>query len=334
MTLHSEAGFPPLHLAFHENAETWRQNLIGNPQFGQQTKDGATTPPDGWSVKTGTYGAANGVTVSTTITRSGGQSLHFTAQPNKTIEVVSEFTPMEVDDIVSASWVGRVDNNEAGDNVDAFVDFYRADKTTLVSSLTLGGAGTEGAFTKSRSGFIRLSSVLIRYAQFRLRRTTGSAPNEDFYVDSVKLTKALSGFHVTASAQNNIASGVDVVVNLNDDSGTIEYDNGDVYNTGSDRYEAPVDGVVTFRAQVGLLGLTGSEEFDIALRINGTRQKASRKQVAVSGGTVADVAATFLLDEGDLVDVVLQHDGPGAGINLETASSITFWSGAGITRED
>lgn len=319
--------------AFHENTETWRQNLVGNPQFGQQTKPAADEPPDGWSMKTGDWD--DDATVSTSITHSGGQSLHIKELPSRTVEIVSDFIPYEPGDILEGSIVSRAENTGgATDFLKGFIDIYFGNKTTLSSSSPQIVGNTTASFVKARGVTYRDTAGSARYAQFRIELVSGIAPNQDHYIDSVKLTKALGAFSAEAGTQADIATGTDVVVNFDDDSGAPAFDRGEIFDTGNNRMDAPFNGISTFTAQVGLLSLSGSESMDIAIRVNGSRVKASNTVVATTGGTIATVTAELDLDEGDLVDVVVQHDGPGTGIDLETANTVSFFTGSNITRED
>lgn len=319
--------------AFHENEETWRQNLIGNPQFGQQTRDAATFEPDGWTVTTGAWGAGN-VVRDEAVSQSGCASVKFPAiGSSRTIEMVSDFIPIEGDDILSGSFLFRKDAADANTSLEIFLDFYQGDKTTLVESVSIGTDTTDtGAdFLKVPTEWIRVDND-SRYFQARIRSVVVTSGTANIYVDSVRTTKALGAFRAEMSGDEVDLAFATVTVPFD----TEIFDRGEIYDTPNKEADFAFDGISSFSATVSMRGLTTTEFFAIGIRRNGVSKGTS--PIVFGRGSLlvrTTVTASFDIVKGDLINVVLTHSGPTTGgVDIVSGPSDSYFSGNNITRED
>jgi hypothetical protein len=316
---------------YHENEDRLHNVMVLNGEFGAQTLDVASNPPDFWYMQTGTYGASSDVYVSTTQQQTGGRSLHFRNVATASRALWSEFFPVNEGELLTQECIVRLSANSNGGSFNAYLYVYEEDKSTQVDIMATCFYSFVGTPIGSWVRLFSREKVAsgARYGRIRFVYTRGSTGN-DFYVDRTLVARERDSFEGYRSSVQAISTGAWDTIDFNSEN----HDYSSSFNTSIGKYVVPQDGAWQFQASCRLETLgtgksmqlkfqkdTGSGFADWIIGAVTPKSNLSEDWSEVSTGMVE-------VNEGDEIRVLVIHD-HGSDRNIPAGDA--FFRGSQIT---
>lgn len=137
-------------------------------------------------------------------------------------------------------------------------------------------------------------------------------------VDLSSLNPQKAAAHITLSTdQTNSGSGTTKV--LFDTEG---FDIGNNFDTSSDVFIAPADGIYRVSAQIAINSSTSTGTFDIRIRVDGSQVRIASFNHSGSGNIIRQINSLIELTAGQTIDIAYQR---AIGVTINSNNSITYF---------
>ena len=128
-------------------------------------------------------------------------------------------------------------------------------------------------------------------------------------LSSLNPTKSIARMYMSLS-QTETGGGV-TKVNFD----TVDFDTNSNFNTTTDEFTVPADGIYRVTAQITLTSSTGTGVFGVRIRVDGSQERRSEYNHHGNGELVRQVTSILNLTAGQTIDVSFVRPAVGATIN-------------------
>jgi hypothetical protein len=298
---------------YHENIDGQQDQLLRNNDLNIFTFDPDTNMPDGWAVSVGTYesgGGADTIYRELSDSRTGDKALDlFYAGTAQSPAVISEFYPIQGDDIIQRAIVCKSVGANTDPEVRLIVTYYDSSKVLISTSTTTFDITTAYQRLMSPSSS---APATARYftLTFAPRSTGDAATSFRLRVDKASLLRA-NGRGVSISIAGGFVTTVFKVID-----GAATEVLGITEAVGIWTTEAP--GTWHLRGSFQVLDtLPAIKVFlaELELRVNGavvaSSEQLSTVDTAGDQSAFIEVSTTMHLDAGDTVELYVKHNQAG-----------------------
>lgn len=291
-------------------------------------RPGLEHPPDAYEVAAGQW--SYDMDESTSVFKTGIRSLWFKNTATTPIALQDRrdnMVPVEAGRRFKAWAVFQADRNASGQNVDAAIRWYAADRETLISSSTIYGSPVTTAGDWQRADVVATVPSGASFARRYFGRSH-SGTSFDAYFDEIQMAPAVPLWEVFMSpSTQSIPDSTET---------TVKYDIYDhlvdcTYAPTTGRITITVPGTYSITANARLTGLDDGDTVQGYLRVNGALSRyGSEYEVHAAGGAgtgianIGVVAPTVDLNVGDFVEFRIWHN-HGSSRNVWGPSGNQSW---------
>lgn len=278
----------------------------------------STYPPGGWNADNGVWGTD--MDQETSVVIVGANSINYKSTVTATVDVLSDYKPVNTGDPYLIRALLRADNVTAK-NMFLFVAWYTSAKVIVGAADILLDAPLPAINTWYDMRYIREAPATAAFARVGVGRNRASFNGYSAYAG---ISPQPVGFSAYLNANGVIASGSAAVYVID----TEFFDHGSNYDTATGLFTAPADGVYSFTAEGTINSIDAGDRYRIAFDRNGGARYAFG-QMSRSHANATSVSAAhttvMLLSRGDTVGSIHNHD-QGANQTLLGAAGASYYT--------
>jgi len=283
--------------AYHMDEDSTRAVRLPNGDFGTQTLDVTTNPPDSWSMGTAGWGAADDVYIDTTEHQTGSRSIVFQDAGG---DMWSDYFPVNEGEILAFEMVLKLSANSVGGTFRNYVRYYTNARPTILTTTSLQNLDLSALSTGTWLRYVDRLCVPTnaRYAKIRLSHVKG-ATTHDVFVDRHNVVKDSDAVNVERNSTQSINSGTWTTILFNN----VIQDYSSSYNSGTGYYYGPAIGAATwlFSASSEIASLGAGKEVQLRIAVT---QKGSTRYYYGTVSTPSSIGNTCVHATTGPIDIV------------------------------